>query len=81
MTILLFLARNPTPDPVQPPNEFESASWPEFRNEQLNYMYIGPDACESREDYRQHEFAFWTQYMNWVIFGEDGWPGLPGWCH
>ena len=46
--------------------------WDKFTREKLDYLYLANEAIELRENYRQRDYAFWTHYLNDMVFGEDG---------
>ena len=67
MKLSLF-KRNPTPNPVQGPNN--EVIWPKFdaAAEALTYLLIQETSAALR-DYRQPEYAFWTEYINYLMYG------------
>lgn len=69
---VIFLTRNPTPQAVPAPGDHDPITWETYTEDNLNYIYIGRDVLETAEDFRQHEYAFWQQYMSWIVLGEDG---------
>lgn len=62
---------NPTPVPMQDPITGKSHTWEAFTNEELNYLYLANDDVEVRENYRQRDYAFWTYYLNQMVFGDE----------
>ena len=65
------MVRNPTPEPVEPPGGLEPSEWLPYSIGELNYMYIGREAAETRQDYRQHEYAFWIEYLPYLVYRDD----------
>ena len=38
--------------------------------ESLNYTILKLQP-EAEKDYRQQDYAFWTHYLNYIVFGND----------
>ena len=71
---------NPTPDPVPEPPAFldqDPVVWTTFSRDNFTSIELGKEQVRLGQDYRQHEYAFWEQYMMWMAFGDDGHPEYP----
>ena len=60
---------NPTPEPVLGPDNTEVV-WSAFSNEQLNYLHMEAEP-EVKQNYRQKDYAFWTEYIDYLVNGNE----------
>lgn len=56
---------NPTPEPVTSPGNNTATSWMKFTADKMNYMSFNRD-IEYKLNYRQRNFAMWTDYLPYV---------------
>ncbi len=63
--IQIFL-RNPTPEPVDAPNDLGEHIWDPYTFENTNYFYISNITVYQDQQYRQRDYAFWNEYMRYV---------------
>lgn len=71
--MVLCCCSNPTPTPVATPTGDAPVTWSQFTPDNLYNLYVGNDAVEQREDYRQQEYAFWHSYLNLMVYDQP-WP-------
>lgn len=62
---------NPTPIPVEAPNDLGEHIWERYSLEDMNFLYISNTSVLVDREYRQKDVAFWTQYTLPYILGID----------
>ena len=67
---------DPSPEPVQAPDFMnqEPMVWETFEPENMSYYYFGQDSLSNRQYLRQHQYAFWQQYIYYLAYGDEGRP-------
>ncbi len=63
---LLSHTRDPTPEPVDAPNDLGEHIWDPYTFENTNYFYISNITVYQDQQYRQRDYAFWDEYMRYV---------------
>lgn len=58
--------RNPTPEPVDTPNDLGEVSWPAFTWDEQNIFYVSNTSISVIQDWRQRDYAFWREYLDYV---------------
>ena len=61
--------RNPTPEAVGP-EDGAKVIWPPLTRDNLTYTLLSR-VPEVKVNYRQKDYAFWTEYLNYIVFGTD----------
>ena len=69
-SVFVILIRNPTPSPVDNPDGIP-VTWEPYTDSEYNYLLFSNDMIEMRRDYRQQDYAFWREYLPYLIYGED----------
>jgi len=62
---------NPTPEPVAAPGDVP-LTWNKFDTTDYRYFYMDRQSAEMTE-YRQRNFAFWTQYLTYMLELDNVW--------
>ena len=65
---MYIIYSNPIPDIFDGPQN-RQILWPTLTNEQLSYLHLTPHP-EVQLNYRQKQYAFWTEYINYLIYGD-----------
>ena len=61
---MLLYSSTPTTDDTIPPGGESPVDWPPFEEGYYPYMYLDADEGGLKENYKQRDVAFWTQYLN-----------------
>ena len=63
---------NPTPDPVPAPvPDVADVTWSLFSADEHRVLWMGTDAVEERNNYRQDYYAFSEYYFRHLAYGEE----------
>ncbi len=48
------------------PNDIGEVTWPSFTFNETNLLYVLNTSVEVIQEYRQQEYAFWSEYIRYV---------------
>ncbi len=49
------------------PNDLGPVTWEPFVFDDMNYLYINNESVVVGKEYRQKDYAFWTEYIAYII--------------
>lgn len=69
--IMFYYISNPTPEPVSPPGEHDPLKWLNYTTDDYNYAYLSRDIMGTYQAYRQHQYAFWREYIPYLVLRDE----------
>ncbi|CAD5111483.1 DgyrCDS792 [Dimorphilus gyrociliatus] len=63
---------DPTPSPVSPPVGQVPTNWLNFTKSDKNYLFMGQNNINNRENYRQQPIAFWDKLIPYFFQNTSG---------